>query len=173
MIAATNRDLTEAMQRGGFRTDLYYRLNVFPITIPPLRERKEDIPILVWFFITKLEGRLGKRIKKIARETMDALVSYDWPGNVRELEHSIERSMILSSGSTLAVDQFSTPAAADASTQSEPSGYSLEQVERAHIIRTLVQSGWKVKGTGNAADRLGLSESTLRYRMKKLSIRRP
>ena len=159
--------------RGGFRTDLYYRLNVFPITIPPLRERKEDIPILAWFFVTKLEGKLGKKIKKIPRETMDALVSYDWPGNVRELEHMVERAMILSPGSTLVVDEFSTPAAADSSTQSEPSGRSLEQVERAHIIRTLDASGWRVKGKGNAAERLGLSESTLRYRMKKLKIVRP
>ena len=173
VIAATNRDLQEAMVRGGFRTDLYYRLNVFPITIPPLRERKEDVPILVWFFVTKLEGRLGKKIKKIRRETMDTLVSYEWPGNVRELEHIVERAMILSPGSTLVVEQFSTPPAADPTQQSQPSGRSLEQVERAHIIRTLDQCGWKVKGTGNAADRLGLSESTLRYRMKKLKIVRP
>jgi len=173
VVAATNRDLEDAMLHGSFRTDLYYRLNVFPITIPPLRQRKEDIPILAWFFVSKLEGRLGKKIRKIRRETMDALVAHDWPGNVRELEHAIERAMILSPASTLVVDQFSTPAAAGSTAPSEPSGHSLEQVERAHIIRTLEATGWRVKGKGNAAERLGLSESTLRYRMHKLGIIRP
>ena len=102
-----------------------------------------------------------------------SLESYEWPGNVRELEHVVERAMILSPGSTLVVDQFSIPAVAESTAQSEPSGHSLEQVERAHIIRTLEATGWRVKGKGNAAERLGLSESTLRYRMKKLGIIRP
>lgn len=174
VIAATNRDLAEAMAQGSFRTDLFYRLNVFPIDIPPLRERKKDIPLLVWYFVTNAEGRHGKHIRTIPQETMDALVAYDWPGNVRELEHVVERAMILAQGTRLVVAESFTSATPDAApTVSAQNGTSLEQVERAHIINTLQGSGWKVKGKGNAADLLGLSESTLRYRMKKLGIERP
>jgi len=174
VIAATNRDLATAMAEGSFRSDLYYRLNVFPIDIPPLRERKGDIPLLLWFFVTSAEERYGKRITAIPQATMDALVAYDWPGNVRELEHVVERAMILSRGTSLEFAEPFAAAASDATpTRSVAEGTRLEHVERAHIVRTLEGSGWKVKGRGNAADRLGLSESTLRYRMKKLRIARP
>jgi len=174
VIAATNRDLATAMAEGSFRSDLYYRLNVFPIDIPPLRERKGDIPLLLWFFVTSAEERYGKRITAVPQATMDALVAYDWPGNVRELEHVVERAMILSRGTSLEVAEPFAAAASDATpTRSVAEGTRLEHVERAHIVRTLEGSGWKVKGRGNAADRLGLSESTLRYRMKKLRIARP
>ncbi len=174
VIAATNRDLANEMAQGRFRPDLYYRLNVFPIEIPPLRDRKEDIPLLVWYFVTNAEGRHGKHIRTISEETMDSLLAYDWPGNVRELEHVVERAMILTQGTTLVVAESftsATPAATPA--VSADDGTSLQQVERAHIVRTLQRCGWKVKGKGNAADLLGLSESTLRYRMKKLGIERP
>jgi len=174
VIAATNRDLAKAMEQGRLRADLFYRLNVFPIDIAPLRERKEDIPLLVWYFVANAEGRYGKHITTIPEQTMDALMRYDWPGNVRELEHVVERAMILSRGTSLLITESFTPIVPDA-TPAAPAddGGSLEHVERAHIIRTLQRCGWKVKGDGNAADLLGLRESTLRYRMKKLGIERP
>ncbi|MHC4178797.1 MAG: sigma 54-interacting transcriptional regulator, partial [Planctomycetota bacterium] len=171
VIAATNRDLQRAMREGNFRPDLYYRLAVFPVEIPPLRMHRDDIPLLVWHFVTKAQGRLGKSIRSIPSRVMDALVEYDWPGNVRELENVIERAMILSPGTTLVMDQSLVTASHGSGTAGSSS--NLEDVDRAHIVNVLEACHWKIKGTSNAADRLGLKPSTLRYRMKKLGIARP
>jgi PAS domain S-box-containing protein len=171
VIAATNRDLQAAMAEGFFRDDLYYRLAVFPIKIPTLRERREDIPLLAWHFVTKHQARLGKTIREIPDEAMDALLAYDWPGNIRELENVIERAIILSPGPALTLaDSMDMPTRRpDPANEAE----RLADRERAHILETLDQCGWRVKGRGNAADRLGLKENTLRYRMRKLGISRP
>ena len=172
IIAATNRDLRNEMREGRFRTDLYYRLSVFPIESPPLRERREDIPLLASYFLSKSRITAGKRINDIAKSSMDALVAYDWPGNIRELQNVIERSAILCSGTTLTVDE----ALGDPKFRNRERAGSLKQnldeVERASIQRALEESDWKVKGKGNAADRLGINANTLRSRMKKLGILR-
>ena len=182
VIAATNRDLEQEVEDGRFRRDLYYRLRVFPIHVPPLRERREDIPLLVTYLLEKKGAALGKRVERIPREAMDALIAYDWPGNVRELENVIERALILSRGPVLAIGDVlgrgSIPrrraAAARATTDgtAEPL-LTLTQTERAHILRVCEASGWRIKGTGGAAERLGLDPSTLRFRMRKLGIARP
>lgn len=171
IIAATNRDLESAIAEGSFRPDLFYRLSVFPILMPSLRERREDVPLLVWYFITKKQGPLGKRIEKVQKETMEALKAYDWPGNVRELENVIERAMILSPGSTLILGE--SFGAIQPAQPEQPSSQNLEEIERTHILRVIEECGWKIKGKSNAADRLGLHSSTLRTRMKKLGIVRP
>jgi transcriptional regulator with GAF, ATPase, and Fis domain len=175
LIAATNRDLQEAMDRGQFRRDLYYRLAVFPIRVPTLRQRRDDIPMLTWHFIEKKRASLGRSIQRVPEETMRKLRQYDWPGNVRELENVIERAMILSPGPVLIVDDLPlTPAAVPA--QTVASGIPvprLEDVERKHITRVLADCNWRVKGPSGAAKQLDLKPSTLRYRMKKLGIVRP
>jgi PAS domain S-box-containing protein len=173
VIAATNRDLQAAVAEGSFRSDLFYRLTVFPIQIPPLRERREDIPLLVWHFITKRQAGLGKTIETVPRETMDRFVAYDWPGNARELQNVIERAIILAPGSTFRVDESFAPPADVSRVVSPIDSASLADMERAHVRRVLEESGWKVKGGGNAAERLGMNPSTLRSRMKKLGIARP
>ena len=171
VIAATNRDLQLSMEAGAFRQDLYYRLAVFPIRIPPLRQRREDIPLLVWHFITKKRARLGKTIDTVPKHVLDTLVQYEWPGNVRELENVIERSMILSSGPTLLLSEsFAKP---NESRRGGVPSSSLDEMDRTHIVGVLEDCGWRVKGANNAADRLGLKPSTLRYRMSKLGIERP
>ena len=170
LVAATNRDLTEMMKQGEFRTDLYYRLNIFPIRIPPLRERREDIPLLVEYFVEKYARRMGKQVKTIPTATMQKLVDWPWPGNVRELQNMIERGVILSRGFVLEIpltelDQSPVPAL------HENNGAStLEDFEREHILHALRETGWVVAG---AAARLGLNRSTLNARMRKLEIRRP
>ncbi len=169
VIAATNRDLQAEVAAGRFRADLYYRLNVFPVVMPPLRERSEDIPQLVWHCIGNRLAKLRRRIDVIPEATMRALQAYHWPGNIRELENVIERAMILSSGRTLIVDEsvgvtLPPPAAA-------PTGADLDSVQRQHIESILAECQWRIEGAGNAADRLGLNPSTLRFRMKKLGIR--
>ncbi len=171
VIAATNRDLRGAMQHGRFRPDLYYRLAVFPIELPPLRARREDIPLLVWHFVTKKQPRLGKRIDKITQTTMDRLVEYSWPGNIRELENVVERSMILSPGSTLIAEP---PLVSVETHTSGPDANSVafKDVMRSHILGVLRECHWRIKGKGAAAERLGMNPSTLRYRMKKLGIGR-
>jgi transcriptional regulator with GAF, ATPase, and Fis domain len=170
VLAATNRNLERLIDNGAFRTDLYYRLNVFPIEVPPLRERRDDIALLVWYFLSKHRGPLGKIVDTIGKRDMSALLSYSWPGNVRELENRIERALIASTGRVLAFEGAQIglvpPSAPDNSE-------SLDDVQRAHITAVLEQSGWKVKGEGNAADRLRLNSSTLRARMKRLGILRP
>jgi transcriptional regulator with PAS, ATPase and Fis domain len=170
LIAATNRNLEQAVTEGKFRPDLYYRLKVFPIVVPPLRERLEDIPLLVWYFIAKKQTRLGKSIKTVGKDVTDALMNYAWPGNIRELENVIERALIISAGSALTLDE-PLGSKAPAAGRETSSGQSLEEVERAHILKVLEECNWKVKGKGNAADRLGLHPNTLRYRIKKLDIK--
>jgi formate hydrogenlyase transcriptional activator len=170
VIAASNRDLAEAVRLGRFRADLYYRLNVFPIQIPPLRQRQEDIPLLVWHFIAKKQRRLGTQIQEIPQEVMRRLQAYDWPGNIRELENVIEQALILSPRSSHVLDkQFVMQRVGSPATSGSQ---SLEEAERAAILNTLAGCGWKIKGKGNAADRLGIKPSTLYFRMKKLGISR-
>ena len=176
VIAATNRDLDVLIEESAFREDLYYRLSVFPIRIPPLRERRDDVPLLTWFFITNLQTRLGKTFDTVPAPVMDALISHDWPGNVRELGNIIERGMILSPGPTLELKGILPVRGAEigaSERKSERPGGSLEEVERAHIVTVLEECGWKVRGTDGAAERLGLKRSTLQSRMKKLGIQRP
>ncbi len=167
VIAATNRDLESACRQGRFRPDLFYRLNVFPIALPPLRERKDDIPAPVSHFVQKYAAKLGKRIDRVPERLMAALTVYAWPGNVRELEHVIERAVIVSEGSLLAVPDWpprpqGTPGPAQVMT--------LEEVECAHILDVLEGVGWRVSGEGGAAQLLGLPATTLESRMKKLGI---
>ena len=169
IIAATNRNLEEEVRKGHFRDDLWYRLNIFPITMPPLRDRMEDIPLLVDFYVKKISKRMGKTIEIIPASVMDALQNYHWPGNVRELENVLERAVINSSGPKLRlVDELKKPFK-DLSTSQK----TLEAVERDHIIRVLEQTQWKVSGKKSAAEILGLNRSTLRARMRKFDIRKP
>ncbi len=176
VIAATNRDLAEEVKRGTFRQDLYYRLHVFPIRMPSLRERKEDIPLLIAYLVEKKARALGKRVTQIPREVVERLTRYEWPGNVRELENVIERAIILTPGQALRLD--GVPSATDARPieESVPQAgglHTLEEIERAHILRMLEACRWVIRGPGAAAERLGLHPSTLYFRMKKLGIERP
>ena len=167
IIAATNRDLARDVEQGKFRKDLYYRLNVFPIAVPPLRERPEDIPLLVWAFVRQYEKKMGKRIDHISRKIMEDLQHYLWPGNARELRNVVEHAMIVSSGKTLHVRVPRT------ASSEIPANLSLEDVERRHILGVLQTSGWRLTGIGGAAEILGLKRTTLQSKMKKLGIRRP
>jgi formate hydrogenlyase transcriptional activator len=155
-----------------FRSDLYYRLNVFPINVPPLRERPEDIPLLVQFFADKFAQQMRKRIESVTKETMAALVAYHWPGNIRELQNLVERAVILSRGSTLEIPltELKQPAKAAAPTNG---GVTLETVERDHILKVLDDAKWVIGGPTGAAARLGLNRTTLNHRMRKLGIMRP
>jgi transcriptional regulator with GAF, ATPase, and Fis domain len=154
------------MASGEFRADLYYRLNVFPIRLPPLRERKEDIPSLVWAMIGKRQAALRRHITHVPAEVWDALQSYAWPGNVRELENVVERALIHSTGGTLTLAEGSL----ESFDVSPDAGTTLMSVERAHIEGVLRECGWRINGIGGAAERLGLHPNTLRFRMKKLGI---
>ena len=167
IIAATNRDLEEEVRQGRFREDLWYRLNVFPITVPPLRQRQEDIPLLVKSFVTRLARKLGKEITKIPPEVLEALQQYPWPGNVRELENVMERAVINTRGPVL---QLVEPIATVQAETPELPNNTLEAMERAHILQTLNQLKWKIEGKDGAASHLGLNPSTLRSRMRKLGI---
>jgi formate hydrogenlyase transcriptional activator len=166
LIAATNRDLGESVRDGEFRSDLFYRLNVFPILLPPLRERRDDIPLLVEHFVQKISRRMNKSIKSIPTKTMDALVKWHWPGNVRELEHFIERSLILSTGSVLAVPLGELHPVAAEKIEDE----SLKGKEREHILQALRESHGKISGLRGAAVRLGLKRTTLQSKLKNLGI---
>jgi PAS domain S-box-containing protein len=167
VIAATNRNLEEEVRRGRFREDLWYRLSIFPITVPPLRERMEDIALLVDYFVDKISKRLGKLIESIPTNVMNALQHYQWPGNVRELENVLERAVINSSGPKLhLVDELKKPHKDLTAAQK-----TLNEVERDYIVRVLEQTHWKVSGHNGAAEILGLDRSTLRARMRKLGIR--
>ena len=168
IIAATNRDLERAMREQTFRSDLYYRLTVFPIELPPLREREGDIPQLVRHFIDRKRAKLDRQVEGVTREAMERLVGYPWPGNVRELENVVERALIQSLGATLHLEESF---AADETSPSSPE--RLEDLERIHIRNVLEACDWKIKGRGNAAERLGIAVTTLRGRMRKLGIRRP
>jgi formate hydrogenlyase transcriptional activator len=168
IIAATHHDLEAGIANGTFRADLYYRLSVFPIHVPALRERREDIASLTWFFIHHHQRELGRRITKIPAQVMTALAQHDWPGNVRELENAIERALIRSSGDTVQLDM----PVADKPRAGKPAATqgTLDEVQRAHIELVLSQCGWRINGRANAAERLGLHPNTLRFRMKKLGI---
>ena len=168
LIAATNRDLSRMVDDGTFRQDLYYRLNVFPIFIPPLRERPEDIPPLVWAFVREFEKKLGKRIETIPKKSMEALLSYSWPGNAREVRNMIEHAMILNLDTTLRVFPPSEEALPENQVTSR-----LEDVERKHILDVLKKTDWRIAGKGGAAEILGMKRSTLQSKMKKLDISRP
>ncbi len=170
LVAATNRDLTEMTKQGEFRSDLYYRLNVFPIRIPPLRERREDIPLLVHYFMEKYARRMGKRIEAVPTATMQKLVDWPWPGNVRELQNMIERGVILSRGFVLEIPLAELDQPLVSALHDNNGASTLEAFERQHILQALRESGWVVAG---AAARLGLNRSTLNARMRKLEIRRP
>ena len=169
VIAATNRNLQQAIAKKEFREDLYYRLNVFPILCPPLRDRKEDIPLLVKHFCQKHEGKIGRKITHVPTKVMEALMNYDWPGNIRELENIIERAMILSQHGTLEYGDW-IPVEKVGETKSTAA--RLEDVEKDHILDTLKKTGWKVSGEKGAARILGLNPTTLEARMKKLGIKR-
>ncbi len=171
VIAATNRDLRRAMREGQFRPDLYFRLAVFPIEVPPLRAQREDIPRLVWHFISNKQTKLGKTIEQVSQTTMVRLSEYPWPGNIRELENVVERAIILSPGSTLIVEPLLHVAVPGTGLPEAKSG-SADNVLRTHILGVLQECHWRIKGAGAAADRLDMNPSTLRYRMKQLGIER-
>jgi formate hydrogenlyase transcriptional activator len=171
VIAATNRNLDQAIEKKEFREDLFYRLNVFPIVSPPLRERKEDIPLLVKHFCQKHEAKIGKKIIHIQPEVIDALMEYDWPGNIREVENLIERAMIISTGNTLEYGDW-LPISKLSGKNTKTGLMKLDEVEKAHITEVLKRTGWKVSGDKGAAKMLGLNATTLEARMKKLGIRR-
>jgi formate hydrogenlyase transcriptional activator len=174
VISATSRDLQEAIADGRFRADLFYRISVVPIEVPALRERREDIPALAGHFVARSRLRGRTVVEKMSIDALDTLAEYDWPGNVRELENVIERAMILSPGPLLELqDTAFRTSRASASRSSEPHADELAEIERAHIVEVLERCGGKVKGPGNAAERLGLNPSTLRNRMRKLGIERP
>jgi formate hydrogenlyase transcriptional activator len=172
LIAATNRNLAECVDEQKFRADLFYRLNVFPIFVPPLRDRPEDIPLLVRHFVQHFARRMNRIIDTIASETMDALVRHSWPGNIRELQNLVERSVILSLGPVLEVPL----AGLHSGNAPSPDGAkrrTLQEAEREHILATLKETKWRVSGARGAAERLGMNRSTLQFRMKKLGIMRP
>ena len=171
VIAATHHDLETAVAQGTFRADLYYRLSVYPIQLPSLLERREDIPRLVWFFINRHQRDLGRMISKVPQAVMDALQQHTWPGNVRELENVVERAMIASTGDTLQLDEPLRLGGGGASFIA-PSE-NLDVVQRMHIETVLQRCGWKINGRGNAAERLGVHPNTLRFRMKKLGVASP
>jgi formate hydrogenlyase transcriptional activator len=186
IIAATNRNLRESISAGSFRSDLFYRLNVFPLEVPPLRERRADIPQLAMFFLSRYSRNLGKRMEGISAAATERLSRYSWPGNVRELQNVIERALILSHGPILeletdliSVSAFETlrdaaPEAAAAAPPTEPSSslMTLEEVERAHISAVLQQTRGVIEGANGAAKTLGMHPNTLRHRMEKLGIKR-
>jgi chemotaxis protein methyltransferase CheR len=169
IIAATNRNLKMAVEQGAFREDLWYRLNVFPITVPPLRDRKEDIPVLVEHFVKRFSQKVGRRISSITPANLRTLQEYAWPGNVRELANVLERAVINTNGAVLRIaDHFEKPHAEDLT----PVNKTLEEMEKEYIIRILDNTGWRIEGRRGAARILGLNPSTLRTRMAKLGIQK-
>ena len=169
LVAATHRNLVEMVKRNEFRSDLYYRLNVFPVPLPPLRARREDIPALVEHFVEIYARRIGRPIDHISPKTMSELTSYAWPGNIRELQHFIERSVILTSGNVLESPLASLRSATEVQSLGP---ITMEDAERDHIRKTLEQTRWVVSGPNGAAARLGIKRSTLYFRMQKLGISR-
>lgn len=167
IIAATNRDLEQEISANKFREDLFYRLNVFPISIPPLRDRKEDIPTLVWSFIDQMCEKMGKRIEKIPQQSIDALQNHDWPGNIRELHNVIERAMIHANNNILRIPSLSRTTSVTSKTR------TISEIERNHILEVLKQTGWRIRGRDGAAEILGIKPTTLESRMLKLNIKRP
>jgi transcriptional regulator with GAF, ATPase, and Fis domain len=167
VVAATNKNLVDEVREGNFREDLFYRLNIFPVQMPPLRQRKEDIPMLVWAFIQELSVKMGKIIETIPRKSMEKLETYSWPGNVRELRNVIERAMILTKGKALHVEM------PQLSISSQSQSLGLQDVEKGHIMDVLSMTNWKVRGENGAAELLHLKPSTLESKMQKLCINRP
>ena len=168
IIAATHRDLEKRIDADQFREDLYYRLNVFPIRVPPLRERTEDIPMLVWRFVEEFSNAFGKRIESITKDNMELLQRYSWPGNVRELRNLVERALIASSGPRLTIALPATTSAA-----ATRRSLKLADVEKEHIKSVLDGSRWRIRGAGGAAEQLGMKATTLETRMAKLGLQRP
>jgi len=166
VIAATNRPLTQAVREGRFREDLFYRLNVFPVEVPPLRERREDIPLLSWTFVKEFSNSMGKAIDAIADDSMVALLGYPWPGNIRELRNVIERAMILTRGSTLHI-KLGNPTLRPQITNTAG---TLVEAEREHILQALERCSWRIRGTNAAAELLGVKPTTLESRIKKLGL---
>lgn len=169
ILAATNRNLAEEVCTGGFREDLWYRLNIFQFTVPPLRDRLSDIPMLADFFIRKICKRMGRAVPQVAKAIIDVLQEYPWPGNIRELENVLERAVINSSGSRLQLADELCKETLDDSSATE----TLEAVERRHILHVLEKTGWKVSGKNSTSKVLGLNRSTLRARMARLHIVKP
>jgi formate hydrogenlyase transcriptional activator len=177
IIAATNRDLEAEVNQARFREDLFYRLNVFPITIPSLRSRKEDIPLLIKFYIDRMVRKHNKEIQNISKADMQRLCGYAWPGNVRELANVIERSVISSEGDTLKLDWFyhgigNGNGHNNGNGAGAVKGSSMEEVEKAHIVHVLDECHWKINGDNGAAEKLNMHPNTLRSRMKKFNIAR-
>lgn len=168
IIAATNENLEKAVQQGKIREDLYYRINVFPIEIPPLRERRDDIPMLVWSFVDQFSTEFGKKVESISRKSMEALMEYSWPGNVRELRNAVERAMIVLNSPKLSVDIPKTY-----TTVPVPEILTLREIEIRHIRKVLEAASWKIRGQKGAAEILGMKPTTLETRMIKLGIARP
>jgi formate hydrogenlyase transcriptional activator len=171
LVAATNVDLPDMVAAKRFRADLYYRLNVFPIHVPPLRERPEDIPLLVRYFARDFARRMNRRVAAVPAAAMDALTRYSWPGNIRELQNFIERAVIRSNGEELRVSLLDLEE--DADLADRPAARTLQEAERLHIVETLKKTRWVLSGPRGAAARLGINRSTLQFRMKKLGIERP
>jgi formate hydrogenlyase transcriptional activator len=175
VIAATNQDLRQEVKQGRFRADLFYRLNVYPISVPSLKKRRDDIPLLVDHFVPQLAARIGKKIDQISPWSMEQLVDYDWPGNVRELKNVLERAVITSSGSVLRLPADLVTEKQKKQSKSfeyEDGLASLVFVEKAHIFRVLESTEWRIDGPSGAAKILDINTSTLRSRMKKLGIKR-
>jgi formate hydrogenlyase transcriptional activator len=169
LVAATNQDLGKMVEDRQFRADLYYRLNVFPIRLPALRERREDIPLLTRHFVAYYAKQMNKRIDVIAPETMEALMRYDWPGNIRELQNLIERAVILSQTKSLCVPVSELAGPRE---NSAAAPVTLEDAERGHILQALRETEWVLGGSGGAANRLGMPRTTLIYKMRRLGIAR-
>jgi formate hydrogenlyase transcriptional activator len=170
VIAATNRDLKGVVANGTFRSDLFYRLNVFPLEAPPLRARQGDIPLLVNFFLSKFGKKLGKEIRGFSHKAMERLTNYNWPGNVRELQNVVERAVVLAGGPIVDVDESMLHSHSEMPDRAVD---TLENMERSHILRALAESRWVIHGQNGAAEILGMNPSTLRSRMNKLGIKRP
>ena len=173
LLAATNRDLRREVAEGRFRSDLYYRLEVFPVLVPPLRERAEDIPLLAAHFLREVGTSLGRSFDGFTRGSMEAMLAYRWPGNVRELRNVVERAAIVSSGGSVDLTPYLDGPSAGQAAAGDLHSRRLEDVERDHIARVLDDVGWQVEGEGGAAEVLDLHPSTLRARLRKLGIRRP
>jgi formate hydrogenlyase transcriptional activator len=171
VIAATSRDLKEEVSAGRFREDLFYRINVFPVSIPPLRKRVGDIPQLVRHFVDKYARKIGKKIETVPKDMVKTLQQYSWPGNVRELEHVIERAVIITEGAVLQISDHFQPLKAPDAIESSPK--DMAAMEREHILRVLRETNWIIGGPRGAASILNIHPSTLRFRIKKLGIQRP
>ena len=169
LLVATNRNLEQEVNEDRFRSDLFYRINVFPILVPPLRDRKEDIALLAKHFLKSYASKMGKDFDKILKEDMDRLTQYTWPGNIRELENIIERGVILSNGPVFRVPELDLHAPVSSH---ENNCATLKEIEYKHILQCLQKTGWRVRGPGGAAELLDLHPSTLDFRIKKLGIRK-